>query len=79
MPKGKIEATKGEKRYRTAVRLKNKIGGRKSVRSVAQMSVNDLEKTVSSGRGRDKVKALRELVRRGLPLVKDQAIEVAEA
>ena len=72
MPKGKIEGrTKGERRN---VARTNKIGGRKSTKSVAQMSNDDLRSTLRSSRGKDKQRASRELVKRGAPLV----IEVVE-
>ena len=47
-----------------AVRIKHKIGGRKSTRGLRQMSMKDISHASQNGRPRDKAKAWREFQRR---------------
>lgn len=70
MPKGKIEVNR--KRFNAT--RKNKLGGRKSTKSATQTSTEELRKIANgNGRGKDRVRARRELERRGAPLVVEEA------
>ena len=61
MPKSRKRANqKGAKSV--PIRVKHKIGGRKSNKGVKQMSIPDLFAVLEKGRKRDYNKALRELV-----------------
>lgn len=63
MPKGKIQTRKGMPL--TIVARTNKIGGRKSVRAVNMMSMEELTKTAESApRPRDRQRARNEIQRR---------------
>lgn len=47
-----------------AVRIKHKIGGRKSTRGLRQMSMKEIGEATQKGRPRDRAKAVREWYRR---------------
>ncbi len=67
MPKSRKRAlAKGAKS--TAVRVKHKVGGRKSLRGAGSMSSTDIEKALANCRKRDRNKLRRAMVARGLTL-----------
>ena len=75
MAKGKTEGrTRGERRI---VRRANKIGGRKSTKGAAMLSADELRSKLTGGRGKDRQRARKELVKRGEPLVIEEPTEEA--
>lgn len=49
-----------------AVRIKKKVGGRKSTKGLNQMNRSDILDVIQKGRPRDRAKAMREFHRRAV-------------